>query len=143
MFRNIIFLFVLLSSTQVVAQSKDLIIGQWLNATGEAHIQIFSSGNKYFGKLVWLKEPLNENGVPKVDRHNSEPELRRRSLLGLIILQDFVFNKSAWEGGKIYDPKTGKTYDCRISLKDQNTLNVRGFVGVSILGRTENWTRLK
>lgn len=138
----IIFL-LLLSGTAVMAQSKDMIIGNWLNATGEAQIQIFTSGNKYFGKLVWLKESLNEKGVPKNDRHNPDTELMNRPLIGLFILKGFVFNKSVWDGGSVYDPKTGKTYDCRISLKDPNTLNVRGFVGVSILGRTENWTRVK
>lgn len=143
MIRNVMIFLFLLNCTHVNAQTKDMIIGNWLNATGEARIRIFSSGGKYFGKIVWLKEPLNESGVPKVDRYNPDSELMKRPLMGAFILKDFVFNEDAWEGGSIYDPKIGKTYDCRISLKDQNTLNVRGFVGVSILGRTENWTRVK
>lgn len=143
MIKKVLIILLLLSATTVMAQSKDMIIGHWLNATGEARIQIFKAGNKYFGKLVWLKEPLNDSGSPKLDRFNIDPELNKRSLLGLYILRDFVFNKTAWEGGNIYDPKTGKTYDCRISLKHQDTLNVRGYVGISILGRTENWSRVK
>jgi uncharacterized protein (DUF2147 family) len=45
-----------------------------------------------------------------------------------------------WEGGKIYDPNNGKTYSCKMTLEG-NTLKVRGFVGISLLGRTTIWTR--
>lgn len=143
MIKKLLIIFLLLSGTSVVAQSKDMIIGHWLNATGDARVQIFSNGSRYFGKISWLKQPLTESGSPKLDRFNPHPELKKRPLMGLFILKDFVFKNNVWEGGSIYDPKTGKTYECRISLKHQDTLNVRGFVGVSILGRTENWSRVK
>lgn len=125
------------------SQNKDLILGKWLNATGEAHIQIYASGNKFFGKLAWLKEPLDANGKPKLDKENPHNELNKRPILGLVFLKDFIYKEGIWEGGTIYDPKTGKTYSCKISTDGKNKINVRGFVGFSLLGRTETWTRVE
>jgi uncharacterized protein (DUF2147 family) len=60
----------------------------------------------------------------------------------LPILKDFEFTgKSTWENGTIYDPKNGKTYSCYLILQPDKTLKVRGYVGVSMLGRTTIWTR--
>ncbi|RZL30018.1 MAG: DUF2147 domain-containing protein, partial [Pedobacter sp.] len=50
---------------------------------------------------------------------------------------------SKWIDGTIYDPKTGKTYSCNLTLKDNNTLNVRGYIGISIIGRSETFKRVK
>ena len=58
------------------------------------------------------------------------------------ILQDFKYTGSAWENGKIYDPNSGKTYDCILKVKDNNkVLDIRGYVGVPMFGRTATWTR--
>jgi uncharacterized protein (DUF2147 family) len=63
-------------------------------------------------------------------------------LIGLVILKDFAFNgKDKWEDGTIYDPNNGKTYSCVIRLKNESALEVRGYIGISLLGRTEVWTR--
>ena len=56
-------------SCQVFAQKKDDILGKWLNPTGEGQIEIYRRGDKFFGKLAWIKEP-NENGKPKTDKKN-------------------------------------------------------------------------
>jgi uncharacterized protein (DUF2147 family) len=119
----------------------DDIIGTWLTGGKEpAKIQIYKSGNKYFGKIAWLKYP-EENGLTRMDANNPDKSKRSQQILGLIILRDFRFNENEWEGGKIYDPESGKTYSCIISLKDKSTLKVRGYVGISLLGRAEIWTR--
>ncbi|MDO8992562.1 MAG: DUF2147 domain-containing protein, partial [Daejeonella sp.] len=86
------------------SQNKDLILGKWLNATGEAHIQIYANGNKFFGKLAWLKEPLDANGKPKLDKENPHNDLNKRPILGLVFLKDFIYKEGIWEGGTIYDP---------------------------------------
>ncbi|MFA6946081.1 MAG: DUF2147 domain-containing protein [Pedobacter sp.] len=141
--KHLFIILLLFCSVNAFPQNKDLIVGKWLNATGKGHIQIYSNGNKFFGKLVWLKESLDENGNPKVDKHNPDKELSKRPVLGLVILRDFIFRNGIWEEGTIYDPKTGKTYSCKISLDSKNKMSVRGFVGISMLGRTENWTRIE
>jgi uncharacterized protein (DUF2147 family) len=62
--------------------------------------------------------------------------------VGLVILRDFKFDEDEWEGGKIYDPESGKTYSCILSIQDKGTLKVRGYVGISLLGRTEIWKKV-
>lgn len=143
MFKRILIIIFLFCSINVFSQHKDQIIGKWLNATGEAHIHIYPNGGKYFGKIAWLKTPNHPDGKPRLDKNNPDNGLSKSPMLGLIILKDFVFSNDVWQGGSIYDPKIGKTYSCKISLQDSDKINVRGFVGFSILGRTESWTRIK
>jgi uncharacterized protein (DUF2147 family) len=126
----------------------EAIVGKWLNQEGTSHIQIFKATNgsfagKYFGKIVWLKEPL-KNGKPKVDDLNPDPKKQAVPLLGLQILKNFVYDAQdkEWEDGTIYDPKNGKTYSCIMTLSGNN-LNVRGYVGISMLGRTGVWTKVQ
>jgi uncharacterized protein (DUF2147 family) len=124
------------------SQNKEQILGKWLTANGDAHVQIYPNGNKFSGKLVWLKDPLDDNGKPRLDNENPKNELTKRPILGLIFLKDFIYKDGILEGGTIYDPKTGKTYSCKISAAGKDKINVRGFVGFSMLGRTEIWTRV-
>lgn len=121
----------------------DKIIGVWVTADGGARVKIEKIGTKYFGKTVWLKEPLDENGNPKVDAKNPDPKLRNQPRIGLRILKDMVYDgKGIFKGGNVYDPKKGKTYCGKITMKDDNTLDLRGHLcGFGILGRTSKWTR--
>ncbi|NEU08125.1 DUF2147 domain-containing protein [Flavihumibacter sp. R14] len=136
-------LFIMHFGIAAFSQNKDAILGKWLNASGEGHIMIYRSGDKYSGKLVWLKNPENDKGQLKRDTRNPNPQQRTRPLMGIQILQNFVYlGDGVWEDGSIYDPKTGKTYSCKISMVDNNKLNIRGYVGVSLLGRTEAWQRV-
>lgn len=125
------------------SQHKDAILGRWVNPSGEAHVEISKKNDKYFGKMVWLKNPRDEQGVAKTDVKNPEPGLKSRPLLGLEILKDFVFEDGKWTDGKIYDPKSGKTYSCNITLKDNNQISIRGYMGISLIGRSETWKRVK
>ena len=121
--------------------ATDDILGEWYNGTKEAKIQIFKSGSKYSGKIVWLKVP-NENGKPKVDDMNPDPSKRNVRTLGLVILHGFVNTKdNKWEKGKIYETKNGKEYSCEMTLQNPTTLDVRGYIGFSFIGRTDTWTR--
>lgn len=143
MFRkSILILLLSLTSSLVFAQKKDDIVGKWLNPSGEGQIEIYKKGDKFFGKLAWLKAP-NENGKPKTDAKNPEASLRNRPLLGLEILKNFTFDDGTWEDGTIYDPKSGKTYSCKMTLKGNDLLNVRGYIGVSLIGRSETFKRVK
>lgn len=125
------------------AQNKDAILGKWVNSTGEAHVDITKRGDKYFGKIVWIKEPKDEKGNVKTDAKNPEASLKSRPILGLEILKDFVFDDGKWTDGKIYDPKSGKTYSCNMTMKGNDVLNMRGYIGISLIGRSETWKRVK
>ena len=133
----------LLISTYSFAQ--DGILGTWYNTEKTGKVKIYKVGDKFFGKLVWLEEPNDpDDGLPKRDKENPDDKLAKKTLLGTVLLKDFKFDEdNVWEGGTIYDPENGKTYSCKMTLKDNNHLDVRGFIGFSLLGRTENWTRAK
>lgn len=124
------------------AQSKDDILGKWLNSSGEGQVEIYKKGDKYFGRLAWLKNPNDANGKPKTDSKNPEASLRNRPLQGLEILKNFEFDDDEWNEGKIYDPKSGKTYSCIMTMKN-GALNIRGYIGISLIGRSETWKRVK
>ena len=133
---------ILFSALPVFSQTKDAILGKWLNASGEGQILVYKTGNTYAGKLIWLKEVNNRDGQIKRDEKNPKSALKNRPLLGIQLLQNFVYQKDGvWEEGSIYDPKTGKTYSCTISMISSDKLSVRGYVGISLLGRTETWQR--
>jgi uncharacterized protein (DUF2147 family) len=120
----------------------DDITGIWLtHGDKPARIQIYKTGDQYNGKIVFLQFPM-ENGKPMVDRNNPDKSIQGRPLLGIALLTGFKFDRDEWNQGHIYDPESGKTYSCTLSLKDAQTLKVRGYVGFSMLGRTEIWTRV-
>lgn len=125
------------------ATNPDAIIGVWLNGNGKGKIEIYKEGNKYFGKIIWLKEPNDSKGGPKLDANNPDPALKTKPLTGAIVLRNFVYDNDEWNSGRIYDPQNGKDYKCYLKLKDANTLSVRGYIGFSLLGRTEVWTRIR
>lgn len=135
--KQLIFIILITISFAAFGQPKpDAIVGEWLTAAKDGKVQIYKSGNKFFGKISWGNRP---NGK---DTNNPDPKLRDQNLIGLVILKDFSFNgKDKWEEGTIYDPNNGKTYSCAIRLKNEKTLEVRGYIGISLLGRTEVWTR--
>jgi uncharacterized protein (DUF2147 family) len=126
------------------AQNADAILGTWVNPNGQDHILIYKKGNKFFGKLDWIKFPIDETtGKPKADKNNPDPALRTRPDLGLELLKDFTFEgDNVYDDGTIYDPKSGKTYSCKMTL-DGISLRIRGYIGISLFGRTEVWTRVK
>jgi len=125
------------------SQTSDAILGKWINSSGEAHIDISKKGDKFFGKIVWLKAPKDEKGQAKLDVKNPEANLKTRPILGLEMLKDFVYDDGKWVDGKIYDPKTGKTYSCNMNIKSNGDLNVRGYIGISLIGRSDTWKRAK
>ena len=73
---------IMLFTLSVFAQSKDAILGKWLNATGEGQIMIFKKGDMYAGNLVWLKQPHNEKDQLKLDTRNPNPAFNSRPLVG-------------------------------------------------------------
>ena len=138
-------LMVLFFSVAASAQEQgDALIGVWEPSNGKARVKIDKIGDKYFGRIVWLKEPKDPaTGEPKVDKNNPDESLRSTPLRGYRMLKDFVFKgDGVWEEGTIYDPENGNNYSCIIKLKDENTLDIRGFIGIQTFGRTDEWKRL-
>jgi uncharacterized protein (DUF2147 family) len=125
------------------------ILGTYWNEEKDAKIRIYLAQNgKYAGKIEWMKEPNDASGKPKLDNLNPNSKLRSNPRLGLAIMKNFEFNagNKRWEDGTIYDPKNGKTYDGYMYFDGKQTdkLSLRGYVlGMSMLGRTSTWERVK
>ncbi len=135
-------------SSAHAANPKD-ILGVWDTEEKDAKIMIYQCGSNYCGKIVWSKEPNypadskeGTPGTPVLDHNNPDPKLRKTLLIGLQILKDFkLTGENSWTGGKIYNPDNGKTYSGEITLVSPNQLKLRGYIGISLFGRTTTWTR--
>ncbi|HPF08491.1 MAG TPA: DUF2147 domain-containing protein [Candidatus Cloacimonadota bacterium] len=125
------------------AQTGDRITGVWYNGERSSKIEISQAKDgSFIGKIIWLKEPNDAAGNPKKDSKNSDAELAKRPLMNLQILSGLSYNgKSKYSGGKIYDPKSGKTYSAKAEMTNNNTLALRGFIGIALAGRTDTWIR--
>jgi len=122
---------------------EEAILGVWESGNGKARIKIEKTGDKFNGRIVWLREPNDEAGKPKLDKNNPDELQRVKPLLGYSMLKSFSYtDDKTWKEGTIYDPESGSTYSCTIIMTDENTLDVRGYIGVSLFGRTDVWKRV-
>jgi uncharacterized protein (DUF2147 family) len=123
--------------------NPDAILGVWKDKMGKGHIQIFKQNGKYYGRIIWLKNALNENGQPKSDKKNPDARQRNKPLIGLVMLRDFIYNDGEWSNGHIYNPSDGREYRAYLRLIDYNTMDVRGYIGFSLFGKTDTWLRVR
>ena len=126
------------------SQNSESICGTWLEEEKQSHIEIYKTDEGYYeGKIIWLAEPLDEDGKIKLDKENPNKKLRNQTIKGLIIIKDLEFtDENKWSNGNIYDARSGKTYSLNARLEDANTLFMRGYIGFSLIGRTTTWTRV-
>ena len=122
-----------LLATMSVAGYAQSVVGKWVTEGGESQVEIYQSGEKLNGKIVWLKK-----GDGQLDTHNPDKKLQGRKLVGTNILTNLSKKGDKWEGGKIYNPKNGKTYKCSMWLEG-NELKVRGYV--AMFYETQIWTK--
>lgn len=146
--RNIIFFLAFQTiGTAVFSQSDegDRLTGVWEPSNGKARVKIERISDKYYGKIVWLRDPIDpETNEAKVDKNNPDEAMRKVPLKGYRMLKDFTYaGKDEWTEGTIYDPENGSTYSCVIKMKDANTLDIRGYIGIKTFGRTDVWKRLE
>ena len=124
-------------SGALMAQQASPILGRWLTQPGDGIIEITRAADNTFRGTI-----IGGNAPHRVDEHNPDPARRQQLLLGQVILKDMHEDgDGALSGGTIYEPDTGRTYKCRIETLDHDRLKVRGFIGVSLLGRSQVWTR--
>ncbi|MBF9254687.1 DUF2147 domain-containing protein [Pontibacter sp. 172403-2] len=117
-------------------------LGTWTNEEGKAKFEIYKCGDKLCGKIVSLREPLL-NGKPKTDINNPSKKLQSRPLLGLEFMKGFVYDgDNKWDEGTIYDPESGKTYSCYMKMTGKDKMEVKGYIGISLIGRSQDWTRV-
>ncbi len=124
------------------SQNNGKVVGEWYNAEKDAVITLFEDGKAISGKITWMKFPNDEKGNPKTDPLNPDEELRSRSRMGMVMMNNFIYDEdNVWDDGELYDPKKGKTYSGMFTLVDKNTLDLRGYIGFSFIGRSSTWIR--
>lgn len=140
----ILFLFGLWLNT-VSAQKASDITGIWWNDEKTSKIEIVKENDEFKGTIVYMIPEKYESGQPPKDDKNPDESLRGRSILGLQILSRLKYDsgEEEWQGGRIYDPKSGKTYDCFAWFEDDpDKLHLKGYVvGIKWLGKSTEWTR--
>lgn len=137
LFILLLFVFV---TTSMNAQS---VIGKWKtidDETGDAKsiVEVFSKSGKIYAKVVEILEPANKNRVCT----NCSGVDKNQPILGLTIIKGLTKDGSEYNSGEILDPKNGKLYKCALSLESKDKLKIRGYIGFSLLGRTQYWYRV-
>ena len=131
--------FVCLFTVSFFSQAQDEILGYWMAGEGASIIEIYKDEkNAYHGKVVWLAEPTDKKGRPKVDGANQDRALRGREIIGINMLQDLLYEEPVWKG-TLYVPKRGRTVNATVSLSNPDELDLE----ISVMGRTANrkWVR--
>jgi len=129
----------LLASTSAGAAGPD---GVWATPNDQAHVRIQPCADRLCGEIVWLKEPLDEQGRPKRDRNNEDEAQRDRPILGLPMLGGFrAAEAGRWEDGRIYNPEDGRTYRAKLHLAEPGRLSVSGCV--LIFCKAQEWRRVE
>lgn len=139
---RLLLLFVTVATPYLKAAAQaDPIESFWFNEEKSAKIHVYKGHDgKFYGKIVWLKKPTVD-GKPKVDARNPDESKRSQPIIGLVLLKGFQKDGThEYTDGTIYDPKNGKTYSCKMTMNG-NELDVRGYVGISLIGRTTRWTK--
>lgn len=139
LFAILIFTGIAATYSAAQAQSSSDIVGLWMPSEGTAYVKVFKEKGKekYHGRIVWLREPNDEQGKPK-HCPNGDP------IMNMLNLRNFVFEDGEWTEGTIYDPKSGNTYYCSIEMVNKNKLEVRGSLDpYGIVGRTDVWVRMQ
>jgi uncharacterized protein (DUF2147 family) len=116
-------------------------VGLWQDA--DATFEIYDEHGTLSGRIISVNEKSGPQGMTKTDIHNPDPSNRARPIIGLVMMSGFVKKSDThWENGTIYDPRNGSTYSCTLDLDGPDRIKVHGFIGISLLGRTEIWTRV-
>jgi uncharacterized protein (DUF2147 family) len=131
--------------SEAFAQEAKKINGIWWNEEKTSKVEVSEVNGKFVGTVISIIPEKWVNGAPEKDTKNPDEKLRSRSVVGIQILSGLKFNSAdkEWQGGSIYDPKNGKTYDCYAWFEqDTNVLFIKGYVaGMKWLGRSTSWTR--
>ena len=137
------FLVVLFSFTGSLAVFSQSVVGVWKtidDKTGEpkSHVKIYEKDGKFYGRVVKLL-PAAEGDIC----NNCPGDKNGKNLFDIDILWDMEPYEDYWSNGEIVDPVNGKVYRCNLSLDGNDKLNVRGYIGFSLFGRTQTWLRVE
>lgn len=116
----------------------DQILGKWYTERCQAIFDFYRCNQEYRARMTALEKP------DMIDSKNPVDSLKTRKVNGIIAVYGLIYdpNKKQWVNGKVYNAENGKTYCCNCVLTEEGTLTFRGFLGVSLLGGSQTWTRV-
>ncbi len=130
------------SAAHAAAMPKET--GLWIDDSGDGAVKIEPCGTKLCGHIAWLRKLVNDKGDVLKDRHNPDPKMQSRLICGLPVIGELNAQpEGGFDGGWVYDPKEGKSYSVAIQTSGTDQLQVTGYLGVKLLGKTLIWTRAK
>lgn len=138
--KKVVFKEIISGATFAHSQTKesDKLIGVYITEDKDGKVEITKQNGKYYGKLIWIDQPN------KLDEYNPDPNKRKNKVIGTVIMNDFVYaGNRVYEKGTLYDPKSGNTYSGTLTLDKSDNLKMRGYVGISLFGKSTYWTRVK
>lgn len=120
------------------------IFGRWKTIDDETGkekgvVEIYESKGKVYGKIVEIFDSTKRH----LKCEKCEGDDHNRPILGMTIIKGLKKNDDIYDGGKIIDPKNGKSYHCKITLEGKDKIIVRGYIGISLFGRSQTWIRQK
>ena len=132
-----------LTTIMAQAQPQPSAVGLWLVSDKKGIVEIQPCGPSLCGRIVWMNEPLQPDGSIKRDDHNPDAALRGRTICNMPLMTGFKpAGPGEWEDGRIYDPTEGSTYHAEMRLENADTLRLRGYVLLPLLGQSRIWTRV-
>ena len=142
--KNNILIVAALFFTTIFYGQNQTVVGKWKtidDETGKAKsiVEIYEKSGKIYGKVVEILDVEHKNNVCS-ECSGSD---KNKPILGMIIIKGLTKEGVDYTNGKILDPKNGKSYKCTVTLESKDKLKVRGFVGISLFGRTQYWYRAK
>lgn len=133
----------LVTGASFASAAQDAAHGYWLTQNGKAIVLMSACGTQTCGQMVWTATPRDQTGKLKLDLNNSDDDKRSRPICGLQLVggmkRDGV---GKWQDGWIYNPRNGETYSAEMRTVSADQLKVRGYLGISLLGQSQIWTRV-
>ena len=136
--RTLLALPLLMAMPMQAANAATDVEGLWLTENKRSVIKVEECDMGLCGTIHWIIE-----GGMQFDEKNPDKEMRDRPMCGLTILWGFEQDgMNEWEDGKIYKADDGDIYSSELELEDDGTLEVKGYIGLSFIGKSQNWTRV-
>ena len=134
------FLVVLIFS--IWSNDYNKIQGKWVQSNDEniakSILNLYIDKNKLYAQVSEILDINNKKAICKeCTGKNKDKPIEK-----MVIVEGLTFQDNYWQGGKILDPNNGRYYKCYIEIIDENTISVRGYIGISFFGRSQTWKRL-
>ena len=133
--------------TQTAQAASSDAKGYWLTENNKAIVEFSeceaAGGKELCGHIVWTANPRDAAGKLKLDIENPDPALRDQPVCGIKLIGGMrPVSVTEYKDGWVYNPRSGETYDAKVEVISADRLKMRGFLGISLLGRTQTWTRV-